>query len=174
MARGDQSSPIGLLLLLGAALGFWWFSRTDKGREVMEKITEGVQQLVDGSTRGLRNNNPGNIKFAVPNNWRGQIGVDDKGFVIFDSMANGVRALGILLRNYSGMGLNTVEKIISRWSATDREPYIRNVSLWLGVNPQSPLDVNARLTELAAGIIRQENGKQPFSIEQINEWVRIV
>ena len=50
------------------------------------------------ATRGIRNNNPGNIRVSK-DQWEGMTG-DDGAFVIFDSPESGVRALAKNLQSY--------------------------------------------------------------------------
>lgn len=75
--------------------------------------------------RGIRNNNPANIRRG--SNWKGLVSflVDpcnnqryyDKSFCQFSSLEFGVRALIVLLRTYHyKYKLNTIEKIIHRFA----------------------------------------------------------
>ena len=69
-------------------------------------------------TRGIRNNNPLNIKYVTTTIWVGQvrdIERSDKVFVEFTEMKYGIRAGIKLIRNYIRSGYNTIDKIISRW-----------------------------------------------------------
>lgn len=64
----------------------------------------------------ISRNNPANIRYVVTNNWQGQTG-SDGGFVVFDTLANGVRAHIKLIGNYMNLyGLQTIEGIIYRFS----------------------------------------------------------
>lgn len=66
--------------------------------------------------RGIRNNNPLNIR--IGNKWIGEVeSPTDKEFEQFVSMVYGLRAGFILLRRYiNRYHLNTVRDIISRWA----------------------------------------------------------
>jgi len=90
-----------------------------------------VTSAASSGTRGVRNNNPGNIRKGS-STWEGEIGVDDKGFIVFSSMNYGVRACMKLIRNYIMGGTNTIRKIINRYAPpTDNNPtesYIAYVS----------------------------------------------
>lgn len=86
-------------------------------------------------TRGVRNNNPGNIRSGCP--W---VGLDerkkDSEFCVFVSMKYGVRALILTLRTYvCNHRLHTIEQIIRRWAPPqDRNnttEYIRFVKLMM-------------------------------------------
>jgi hypothetical protein len=110
-------------------------------------------------TRGFRNNNPGNLKYGTP--WKGVVGIDPKGFAIFDTMENGVRALGKDLTAKMGRGLDTVREIISVYAPPSENPtgtYIDKVAAWVGVSPDMQLNAGD-LPALIAAVIRFENGK---------------
>ena len=94
------------------------------------------------SIRGIKNNNPGNIKKGI-DTWQGEVGVDDKGFVIFSSMNYGVRACMKLIRNYIKSGYNTVSKIINRYApVSDNNPtsnYIDYVATQMGIGSNTEI-----------------------------------
>lgn len=78
-------------------------------------------------SRGIRNNNPFNIK-NTSDNWKGSLPKSekkDKKFVEFYNIDFGIRAGVILLKNYLSMGYDTVDKIISRY-APPNENYTKN------------------------------------------------
>lgn len=83
------------------------------------------------STRGIRNNNPANIRRG--SYWRGLVNKPtDKEFCQFISMSWGVRALLITLRTYVVKHhLHTVREIITRWApptdGNNTEKYIEYV-----------------------------------------------
>lgn len=142
---------------LGAAAALFAYSRTQSGAAVAADVVDAVLSPI----RGIRNNNPGNIRVVAGVTWQGQIGVDDDGFLIFDTMENGIRAIARILKNYQRLyGLNTVRAIATRWSATDQTAYTANLSSWLGVDEDESIDVSdpETLGVLVRGIIRQENG----------------
>ena len=122
--------------------------------------------------RGIRNNNPGNIRISGRNAWQGAVPGDDTEFVTFATPEHGIRAMGRLLTNYDAQGVNTVEDIISRWAPrkeNDTAAYVKRVAGELGVSPTEPLNVRdaETLTKLTRAIISHENGKNPYSDEQI-------
>lgn len=125
--------------------------------------------------RGIRNNNPGNIRPGSP--WQGSLGSDGGpggGYLKFDTPANGLRALAKLLRNYQSSGQNTIRSIISKWApasdSNNTTAYIAQVVKALGMGADEPLNVRSnddRLARLVAAIIKHENGQQPYSAAQI-------
>lgn len=127
------------------------------------------------TTRGVRNNNPGNIDFNSRNDWVGQLGLEEgvtkPRFARFDLAENGIRALGKLILNYRGKdgmpgvgktGIDTVKEVITRWAPgneNNTEAYINAVAQKLGVSPTQPLDLKtmAVLLPLTKAIIAHEN-----------------
>jgi len=110
--------------------------------------------------RGIRNNNPLNIRWYAINNWVGQVGKDESGFCIFDKPENGLRAAFILLRK----GPRTVKGIVERWAPpneNDTQAYIDFVCKRLGVQADNHLylTVDDVMVALAKAIVRYENGK---------------
>ncbi len=56
------------------------------GNVVSNIIDKTVQVVGVGVPRGIRNNNPLNIKWNAANNWNGQTGSDSGGFCIFNTL----------------------------------------------------------------------------------------
>lgn len=89
-------------------------------------------------SRGLRNNNPLNIRKNAEH-FQGEIKGTDKSFKTFLSLPYGYRAGFVILGTYLSQGLNTIEKIIAHWAPStenDTESYIAHVERWSGV-PQN-------------------------------------
>lgn len=92
-------------------------------------------------TRGMRNNNPGNIRFSSNNLWSGKVPLDkntdyNHEFEQFVDLSYGIRACMLLIKHYIVNGCNTVESIISRYAPSTEnrtQDYIdfvmRNMSL---------------------------------------------
>lgn len=81
--------------------------------------------------RGIRNNNPLNIR--IGNSWQGEVQYPtDASFEQFVEMKWGVRAAFIILRRYmKRYGLRTIPAIVSRWAPrneNDTLNYIKRVS----------------------------------------------
>ncbi|AIM43981.1 hypothetical protein U875_26240 [Pandoraea pnomenusa 3kgm] len=122
--------------------------------------------------RGLRNNNPGNIRYGKFAQNQGAIGRDSGGFAVFQTAEDGLRALGELLRSYARRGLNTVRGVINRWappSENDTGAYVGAVAKRLGVGEDQALNMSDPkvIAGLSAEITRHENGRNPFSPEAI-------
>lgn len=118
--------------------------------------------------RGIRNNNPGNIRKGEK--WQGLAEVQsDSSFCVFVTPEWGIRALCRILRNYQKKyGLNDVRAIINRFAPpveNDTDSYIYAVCRTLGVNQNEHIDLKDTKTmlKLLKAIIRHENGEQPYS-----------
>lgn len=123
-------------------------------------------------TRGIRNNNPGNIDYRPANNWKGQLPYDksiEPRFCRFSAPEYGIRAIITLLRNYQGKyALKTIRGLISRWAPSNENntnAYVSGVSKALGVDPDASVSLVYKDTaiSLAKAIIYHENGCQPYS-----------
>lgn len=115
------------------------------------------------ATRGIRNNNPGNIRVSK-DQWEGMTG-DDGAFITFDSPESGVRALGKNLLSYGRQGYDSIEKIINRWAPpneNDTQAYIDSVVAATGIPATQSLDLSDpdTLSSLAQAISFHETGSR--------------
>lgn len=124
--------------------------------------------------RGIRNNNPGNIRRSG-DPWQGLAkDQNDAEFFTFAAPKWGIRALARVLISYQDKhGLRTVRTIISRWAPpveNKTSNYIDHVARRLGVGADDPLDVHDYrvLRGLVEAIISHENGQQPYTDAQID------
>lgn len=120
--------------------------------------------------RGIRNNNPGNIRRSgAP--WQGERDdiLDDSEFAVFVSPLYGIRALMKLLLTYQDRhALNTVRAIINRYAPpheNDTDAYISQVARHIGHGADETLDLHAPATLMALtqAIVTHENGRSPPS-----------
>lgn len=133
--------------------------------------------VVYNQTRGLRNNNPGNIEKGQP--WYGLAAEQpDSRFATFTKPEYGIRALGKLLLNYERLyNINTVAGIINRWAPGHENPtdaYVQFVASAAGVQPTARISVREKLPALVRAIIQFENGIQPYPEEVINAGLAMV
>ena len=119
--------------------------------------------------RGIRNNNPGNIRLTKAR-WHGQKKIQsDISFIEFENATYGLRALmKVLLTYHRKYHLDTVQSIINRWApphenATDH--YAGHVAMRLNVKRTDIVNVLSKevLTGFAAAITIHENGWPPKS-----------
>lgn len=128
-------------------------------------------------TRGIRNNNPGNIRHGT-SRWQGMSAAQpDSEYVTFDSPLYGIRAMAKLLTNYQDRyGLDTIRQLITRWAPPSEnitESYINNVSRIVGALPDQKIDVGDSMVPLVEAIITHENGQQPYTAEQIAQGIAL-
>lgn len=114
--------------------------------------------------RGLRNNNPGNIRITK-DKWKGLRPVqEDKEFFQFSDMKWGYRALIRTLQNYHRLhGCRTIADYINRWAPeheNNTSGYISRVCKEMQVPTTYVPDVEDKTTmcAFAAAISQVENG----------------
>ena len=120
--------------------------------------------------RGLRNNNPLNIRHSA-DRFQGEIAGTDKSFKTFASLPYGYRAAFVILGTYLSRGINSIEKIISRLAPSaenDIESYIAQVEKYSGVPRNKVLTPasGAELIMIVAAMSFVENG-QNADISQV-------
>lgn len=132
--------------------------------------------MVKSKPRGLRNNNPGNIRQSSVR-YTGEVQPSKDGaFKQFQSMEYGYRAMFVLLHTYARKyGIDTIEKMISRYApATENhtQKYIDVVSEWSGVPATSHLTTtNAEvMIPIVAAMSRVENGVEAVMAEVEKGW----
>ena len=123
--------------------------------------------------RGIRNNNPGNIRYKGIE-WRGLAKPPSDGaFCVFIAPQFGIRALGKLIRNYYFYyGIRSIKGIINRFAPSSENnsiSYIQAVAKSTGFDESEQLDLEDDdvVVALMRAIIRHENGKQPYSDEEL-------
>lgn len=155
--------PVGLIVSTAAPAAFG-------------TVAHGMRAL-KGEPRGVRNHNPGNlVKSDIP--WDGKITGADARFESFTTAEQGIAALARNLLTYQQRhGLDSVDTIINRWAPPSENKtgqYVATVAKALDVAPGDKLDLSepGTLARLTKAIIKQENGKQPYSDAQIEGSVR--
>ncbi len=115
--------------------------------------------------RGIRNNNPLNIRRNPRNKWRGMRPVqDDPSFCQFTEMKWGLRAAIRLMENYIKKGCKTPRQIISRWappSENNTASYVRKACQRAGLDPDFPVLFWADLRKLIKAMSWIESRFQP-------------
>ncbi|WP_027721209.1 hypothetical protein [Maridesulfovibrio zosterae] len=124
--------------------------------------------------RGIRNNNPGNIRHGEK--WDGLTEVQpDHSFCTFVSPEYGIRAMGKILLTYQHRyNLDTVAKIINRWAPpveNNTSAYAVHVAEVLDMDPDERISVHSNLQGLVLAIIQHENGQQPYDIVTVQRGV---
>lgn len=178
--------------IFGKILGLPEYDRDKKGPEMVARLLAYLgnktaqdalnanKALPDGfvpgeasptgkASRGVRNNNPGNIVYGQFAKDMGATGSDGR-FAVFPDAQTGLAAMAENLRQYSARGLDTMDKIIRRWappSENDTTGYINRAAGMAGVRPGQKLDFNnpAVLSAVMGAITRVENGYNPYSLD---------
>ena len=121
-------------------------------------------------SRGLNNNNPGNIVLDG-RQWLGEVlPSKDKRFKQFRSRAYGYRAIFVNLTNYIYNGYNTIEKIITRWAPAfenNTASYIAHVAAMAGIPKDRVISTSdhVALIEITKAISKIENGVPAIEVE---------
>lgn len=140
-------------------------------------------------TRGIRNNNPGNIRIGLP--WQGLMPEDKKNieqkredaFCVFDAPVWGIRAIAKILQTYGrtrraadGSRIDTVREVITRWappSENKTDEYAAYVARMMRLpGPDEKIDMEDFQTQLnmVKAIIRFENnGRCPYDDNLIRQ-----
>ena len=118
--------------------------------------------------RGIRNNNPLNIRRGT--NWLGlSKHQTDPAFCQFDSMTYGLRAGLIIIRTYMmKYKLTTIHSIVTRWappSENDTNAYVKSVSSMMRMHALQTFDFGdrGRIVALVSAMCKVETG---ISIDQ--------
>ena len=117
--------------------------------------------------RGIRNNNPLNIRRSK-DQWKGLAEAQtDRAFVQFKTLEYGWRAAFYLLTRtyYHKYRLYTIRTIIRRWAPSnenDTNAYIANVSKLTGIDPDEPIGIPSeapsRWIAIGLAMAIQDNG----------------
>lgn len=116
--------------------------------------------------RGIRNNNPLNIRHNRANAWQGRVSPQtDPSFVQFASMSYGIRAAFIIMFNYTRQtpGL-TLADLVSRWAPpteNDSHAYAHYVSNNAGIHLDAPVSsfTVGQWQDVLAAMALYENGR---------------
>lgn len=126
--------------------------------------------------RGIRNNNPGNVKRTTIQ-WAGMAKDQSKDsvFIIFKTPEFGIRCIVRILKTYQKIFLKdnipfTLHNIIARYAPNnenDTKSYMNFVAERLGISIDATIDIKDKTTLLILlkAIIQRENGQQPYSDE---------
>ena len=115
-------------------------------------------------SRGLRNNNPGNIRRSRVR-YKGEVRPSrDPDFKEFSTMAYGYRAVFVLLDTYrSRYGFTTIRQMLNRYAPPTEnftEGYVRFVADYSGVMPDEIIDTRSEkdMIPIVSAMSKIENG----------------
>ncbi len=127
-------------------------------------------------SRGVRNNNPGNIRLGASPFQGEVIPSQDKEFKQFTSAEWGYRAMFLIIHNYKVLyNIDTLNKIIRRWAPpieNDTKTYIDVVAKRLQVSHASYIDSLNRslMLRLVTAMVRVECGVAPETEKLERGW----
>lgn len=132
--------------------------------------------------RGIRNNNPGNVRRSN-DQWQGLAAVQsDPDFFSFEGPEWGIRAVARILITYQdkrkaadGSKIDTVDELIGRWAPAnenDTAAYVADVRRFVD---SDTIDVHRYddARPIVEAIIRHENGEQPYDATTINRGLEL-
>ncbi len=129
-------------------------------------------------SRGLRNNNPLNIR-RNKTRWRGLSAEQtDSAFFNFIAPAWGYRAAFITLKNYKKLhGIDTIASWVSRWAPpveNDTVSYVNFVAQKTNLLPNEKIDCNNKnvMCNIVAAMSQMENGV-PAKMNDVEEGWRL-
>jgi hypothetical protein len=141
--------------------------RSDRQAAILNDI-RGTPSATSSAVPAVRNNNPGNLRFA---NQRGSTGKDENGFAIFPTREAGLVALEKQIRLDIGRG-DTLQKFISEYApaADKNDPikYTNFVSKATGIRPDEKIPVS-KIPVLMAAIVQMEGGDSASSYFALNK-----
>lgn len=130
---------------------------------------------MDKKSRGLRLNNPGNIRKST-RSWGGEIQSADKEFCQFRTLQWGLRAMFVLLKTYIvGYKLHDIWSIINRWAPpteNNTKRYIETVCKLTGRKAFDAINLNDKnaMKELVSAIVFVEQGIRPHEEDLETAW----
>lgn len=115
--------------------------------------------------RGIKNNNPLNIRHSS-NKWQGESSDQfDDNFVNFTTPVWGIRAAMKTLMTYQKKyNLHSIWEIIKRWAPQTENPtdsYAQNVAKMVGIGINDDIDIisdSSKMIKMVQAMVVQENG----------------
>lgn len=125
-------------------------------------------------TRGQRNNNPGNFKQGPKNHYKGTKGKDSGGFVIFESVEYGYRAMIKLLWALWNNGHKNLYEIISIYapaSENNVDSYVSFVSKETGLSPRVDFTFDVEtVSKIIIAMSKHESAFRPTEKQLSEAW----
>lgn len=126
-------------------------------------------------SRGLRNNNPGNIRLSQTK-YKGEVESTDKAFKQFCGVKWGYRAMFVLLHTYQKRhNLNTIRQMILRYAPPTENftaGYVKYVAEQSGLGADQTVDAlcAAHMLPIVAAMSQIENGKSAVMSDIEQGW----
>lgn len=167
---------IGVILLFA----FLYLIKKDKGApgaaEKAKIQPNGKKCPKFPNSKGLRNNNPGNIRLTNET-WQGKIPNaqnTDGSFEQFQTWIWGVRAMTVLVRNHIKAGHNTISKLINKYAPpieNDTNRYVGFVADKTNILPNAKLDYTDKtvMRKLIKAMVAMELGCDLVTDSEFNK-----
>jgi len=128
-------------------------------------------------SRGLKNNNPGNIRRGGDTFQFEKLPSTDAAFKQFMNMPSGYRAMFVTLSTYLTLGHNTIAEIINRWAPdneNDTKAYIKTVVKLSGIKADKELKHSdgEEIKQIVAAMSQVENGV-PAVMRDVDDGFRM-
>lgn len=128
--------------------------------------------------RGVRLNNPGNIRHDGRTVWVGQSPTQaDPDFVTFLSATYGIRAMAKILHSYKLDGVATIAAAINRWAPAsddnDTTAYWQDVCARCEIEPTAPVDLDEIAPQLITAIIAHECANYAYPEQTILDGIAL-
>jgi hypothetical protein len=128
---------------------------------------------IKSQVRGIRNNNPGNIR-KTGIKWAGEVSPGtDASFEQFKTMAYGIRAMLVDIINKHKKGLDTIQELINVWAPpfeNDTNAYVNNVAARAGIPRSSVFSpTKDNFIKIAKAMAYSENGPDALLIPD-SDW----
>jgi hypothetical protein len=143
-------------------------------------MTVGSEAQEPGVARGVRNNNPCNVRRG-PDRWRGQDWEqEDPDFVTFVAAVYGLRAAARVLYRYATRDrVTTLRGLSHRWApasdGNDPEAYAAYLARLTSFDPDAYLDLANPLTirRVLPAVVIAECGSDPYLPEEYEDAIRL-
>lgn len=127
-------------------------------------------------SRGIENNNPGNIRISGVKYLGEARPSTDRAFKQFVAPEWGYRAMFVVLHSYRARyGLSTLRQMIARYAPpveNNTDGYVNAVAKWSGIGTDLPLDTlsASQMQPIVAAMSRMENGKPAVDADVRRGW----
>lgn len=127
--------------------------------------------------RGVRNNNPGNIRHDGKTVWEGQTPAQaDPDFVTFTSPEYGIRAIAKILHSYRLEGIDTLAGAIARWAPPSENKtgaYCEDVCRRCKLGSDTKVNLDNVLCSLIPAIIAHECSDYSYPVAVLQKGIEL-
>ena len=168
----------GMYFIIACIVLFFCYIAKNREKNEMETTKKATTYPnPSGKNRGLKNNNPLNIRKSN-DKFVGEIQPSgDAAFKQFESTKYGYRAAFRILNSYIKNGNNTIEKIVSRWAPSsdgnNTSSYIEHVEQRSGINRTKTIETENEKLRIIQAMTQSETGIKP-TLAELKEAYKII